>query len=142
MPTANYFFFAQHSALDLADRRLSTADFFNFAQHFLSSLRFSTANKYRNIKQVITQFWRYIIAQVIIHNLEDELEVRLKVRATQHGRSIEEEVHQILRNAVSEVAPTRSGLGSRIAARFASVGLVEPLPELRGHNIGPMGIDE
>jgi len=51
-------------------------------------------------------------------------------------------VHQILRNAVSEVAPARSGLGSRIAARFAGVGLDEPLPELRGHAIRPMDIDE
>ena len=129
LPTANYL----PSALSTQHSALSTQP---------SVLSFISANKYRNIKHVIIQFWRYIIAQVIIHNLEDELEVRLKVRAIQHGRSIEEEVHQILRNAVSEVAPARSGLGSRIAARFAGVGLDEPLPELRGHAIRPMDIDE
>ena len=81
---------------------------------------------------------RCIIAQVIIRNIEDDLKIRLKVRATQHGWSIEEEVCQILRTAVTEASPTRQRLGSRIAARFAGVGLLEPLPELRGHTIAPM----
>jgi len=43
-----------------------------------------------------------------------------------------------LRTAVSEASPTRQRLGSRIAARFVSVGLLEPLPELRGDIITPM----
>jgi len=84
--------------------------------------------------------WRCIIAQVIIRNIEDELKIRLKARAAQHGWSIEEEVCQILRTAVSEASPTRQRLGSRIAARFASVGLLEPLPELRGDTITPMDL--
>jgi antitoxin FitA len=81
---------------------------------------------------------RSIIAQVIIRNIEDDLKIRLNVRATQHGWSIEEEVCQILRTAVSEASPMRQRLGSRIAARFAGVGLLEPLPELRDHTITPM----
>lgn len=32
-------------------------------------------------------------------------------------------------------------LGSRIAARFAEVGLTEPLPELHGQAIAPMEFD-
>ena len=67
------------------------------------------------------------------------MKILLKIRATQHGWSIEEEVCQILRTAVSEVCPTRQRLGSRIAERFAGVGLLDPLPELRGHSIAPMG---
>ena len=77
----------------------------------------------------------YIIAQVIISNIEDELKIHLKVCATQHGWSVEEEVCQILRTAVSEVCPTRQRLGSRIAERFAGVGLLEPLPELRSRTM-------
>jgi plasmid stability protein len=54
---------------------------------------------------------------------------------------MEEEVRQILRQAVSEEEPTRPHLGARIAARFADVGLTEPLPELRGQTIAPMGLN-
>jgi plasmid stability protein len=62
----------------------------------------------------------------------------LKRRAKQHGWSMEEEVRQILRRAVNEEPTGSAQLGSRIAARFADVGLVEPLPELRGQSIVPM----
>ena len=125
LPTANYFFFAQHSAL--VTIFLSTEKLKSNKLVFLVILY--TAN---NLNR------RCIIAQVIIRNIEDDLKIRLKVRATQHGWSIEEEVCQILRTAVTEASPTRQRLGSRIAARFAGVGLLEPLPELRGHTIAPM----
>jgi plasmid stability protein len=80
------------------------------------------------------------MAQVIVRNIEDEVKAGLKARASQHGWSMEEEVRQILRRAVSEEGRTRPKLGSRIAARFADVGLTEPLPELRGQAIAPMGL--
>lgn len=79
------------------------------------------------------------MAQVIVRNIEDEVKEGLKARASEHGWSMEEEVRQILRRAVSVEARTRIKLGSRIAARFADVGLTEPLPELRGQSIAPMG---
>ena len=41
----------------------------------------------------------------------------------------------ILRTSVTEASPTRQRLGSWIAARFAGVGLLEPLPELRGQTV-------
>ena len=78
------------------------------------------------------------MTQVIVCNIEDDINVLLKVRATRHGWSMEEEVHQILRSAVSEEDSSQRKLGSRIAARFAGVGLTEPLVELRGHTIEPM----
>ena len=62
----------------------------------------------------------------------------LKRRAKQHGWSMEEEVRQILRRAVNEEPTGSAQLGLRIAARFAYVGLVEPLPELSGQSIAPM----
>ncbi len=72
------------------------------------------------------------MAQFIVRDLEEDVKVRLKRRAVQHGRSMEEEVRHILRNAVKEQNHRPPKLGSRIAARFANVGLTEDLPELHG----------
>jgi antitoxin FitA len=77
------------------------------------------------------------VAQILIRQLDEEVKARLQRRARQHGRSTEEEVREILRNAVrdEEQPPTRQG--SRIAARFTKVGLDDPIAELRGHSIEP-----
>ena len=80
------------------------------------------------------------MAQVVVRNIEDDVKAGLKARAMHHGWSMEEEVRQILRRAVCEQAQAQPSLGSRIAARFASAGLTEPLPELQGQTIGPMGL--
>lgn len=73
------------------------------------------------------------MGQFTVRNIEDDVKLRLKLRATRHGTSMEAEVRQILRNAVKdEAAAAGSGLGSRIAARFAVLGLDQPLPELTG----------
>ncbi len=73
------------------------------------------------------------MAQFTVRNIEEDVKVRLKRRAVRHGTSMEAEVRQILRNAVKdEVVGAGPGLGSRIAARFARVGLTDPLPEFRG----------
>jgi len=80
------------------------------------------------------------MAQVIVRNIEDEVKAGLKLRALQHGWSMEEEVRQILRQSVCQAAPARAGLGTRIAARFVDVGLTEPLTELRGEIARPMDL--
>ena len=80
------------------------------------------------------------MAQIIVRNIDDDIKASLKVRASQHGWSMEEEVRQILRLAVSAEPQTRTQLGSHIAARFAGVGLTEPLPELRGQTVEPMSL--
>jgi plasmid stability protein len=72
------------------------------------------------------------MAQFIVRDLEEDVKARLKRRAEHHGRSMEEEVRQILRNAVKEQNQPVSRLGSRIAARFAKAGLTTDLPELHG----------
>lgn len=74
------------------------------------------------------------MAQVIVRHLEDDVKARLKKRAQRHGRSVEEEVRQILRNAVRAETRAVSNLGSRIAARFRKAGLTRDLPELRGES--------
>ena len=72
------------------------------------------------------------MAQFIVRDLEDDVKARLKRRAVHHGRSMEEEVRHILRNAVRDQNQPRPKLGSRIAARFARTGLTTDLPELHG----------
>ena len=78
------------------------------------------------------------MAQVLVRNIEDSVKARLKQRATLHGRSIEEEVRQILREAVADQGRTPIKLGSRIAARFAGAGLSKELPQLPGQAGVPM----
>lgn len=74
------------------------------------------------------------MAQIIVRDLEEDVKARLKRRAAQHGRSMEEEVRDILRNAVREQNQRLPKLGSRIVARFAKAGLDTDLPELRGQS--------
>jgi antitoxin FitA len=77
------------------------------------------------------------VAQILIRQLDDDVKARLQRRARRHGRSTEEEVREILRNAVREDSEPPTRLGSRIAARFATVGLDGPVAELHGHTVEP-----
>lgn len=77
------------------------------------------------------------MAQFIVRNLEDDVKARLKRRAARYGRSMEEEVRHILRNAVRQENRPAAKLGTRIAARFAKVGLTTDVPELRGRRVRP-----
>jgi plasmid stability protein len=72
------------------------------------------------------------MAQILIRQLDDDLKARLQRRARTHGRSTEEEVREILRNAVRDQDQAPAALGSQISARFAKVGLREEIAELRG----------
>jgi plasmid stability protein len=72
------------------------------------------------------------MAQILIRQLDDDLKARLQKRAKAHGRSTEEEVREILRNAVRDQDQAPTALGSRIAARFVKVGLREDIAELGG----------
>ena len=77
------------------------------------------------------------MAQFVVRNIENEVKARLQRRAARHGRSMEEEVRDILRNAVHEPDAVVGGLGTEIASLFAEVGLEEDIPELRGYKIKP-----
>ena len=77
------------------------------------------------------------MAQLLVRNLEDDVKTRLQRSAQRHGRSTEEEVREILRNAVRSESEARKPLGSRIRARFAEIGLDDDLPELRGEAARP-----
>lgn len=82
------------------------------------------------------------MAQFVVRNIEVEVKARLQRRATRHGRSMEEEVRDILRNAVKVEDPSTGGLGTEISALFAKVGLQADIPELRGHKIDPAFFDQ
>lgn len=82
------------------------------------------------------------MAQIIVRNIDDDVKSGLKARASLHGWSMEEEVRQILRQAVNEPTQARAKLGSRISARFTGSGLLESLAELRGQAIEPMALGE
>jgi len=56
------------------------------------------------------------MAEILIRNLDNDVKAKLQRRAHRHGRSMEEEVREILRDAVRDEAGTREPLGSRIAA--------------------------
>lgn len=78
------------------------------------------------------------MAQFIVRNVDDDIRERLRAIAAANGRSMEEEIREILRAAVLRVSislPPK--LGSRMAARFRDVGLDEPIRELRGQSPKP-----
>jgi antitoxin FitA len=77
------------------------------------------------------------MAQLLVRNLESQLKGRLQRRAKRHGRSMEEEARDILRNALREEDTPATGLGTEIAALFREAGLQEDIPELRGHAVTP-----
>jgi plasmid stability protein len=81
------------------------------------------------------------MAQLLVRHLDDDVKAKLQRRARRHGHSTEEEVREILRNAVREESAARAPLGSRLAARFAGAGLREDIPELRGQPPHPADFD-
>ena len=54
------------------------------------------------------------MAQLVVRNLDDEVKAKLRRRAAAHGRSMEEEVRAILRDAVKEEARPKGGLGTEL----------------------------
>lgn len=61
------------------------------------------------------------MANLTVRGLDDNLHAQLRVRAAQHGRSMEAEVRAILKEQLAD-EPSKTSLGSRIHARFAFVG--------------------
>lgn len=70
------------------------------------------------------------MAAVSIRDLDDGVRERLRVRAAQHGRSMEAEIRAILTEAVCD-ADARPGLFLTLADRFAGLGGVDLEPASR-----------
>lgn len=60
------------------------------------------------------------MAMLTVRNIEDDLKSRLRLRAGSHGHSMEEEVRQILREALV-VEREQDGLGSRVHTRILAL---------------------
>lgn len=70
------------------------------------------------------------MASITIRNLDDDVKRRLRVRAAEHGRSMEEEARDILRQVVGQPGAPRN-LGKAIHARFAALDGVDLPPVQR-----------
>ena len=84
------------------------------------------------------------MAQLVVRNLENTVKAKLQRRAKRHGRSMEEEVREILRDATKDENRQQGGLGSEIAALFRGIGLGpgEEIQELRGFTMQTPDFEE
>lgn len=63
------------------------------------------------------------MAVLTVRNLDDDLKAQLRIRAAQHGRSMEAEAREILRESLRD---RRGGnVGTWIHEQFAGLGLDE-----------------
>ena len=65
------------------------------------------------------------MASMTIRNLDDSLKQRLRLRAASHGRSMEDEVRDILKTALSAEQARPSNLAQSIRDRMAPLGGVD-----------------
>lgn len=65
------------------------------------------------------------MASITIRSLDERTKERLRVRAANNGRSMEEEARHILRLAVTAREPDTGSIAASIRRRFAALGGVE-----------------
>ena len=65
------------------------------------------------------------MATMTIRNLDDELKARLRIRAAQHGKSMEEEARTILRDALKSEPMSGKELVQRIREMVEPYGGIE-----------------
>ncbi len=82
------------------------------------------------------------MAQLIVRNLEEDVKIRLRQRASRHGRSVEEEVRDILRDATKGEGKRKGGIGSAMSQLFQGIGLKQDIPELKGMSPKPTGFEK
>jgi plasmid stability protein len=81
------------------------------------------------------------MASLTIRNLDDKVKARLRVRAARHGRSMEDEVREILRVATAGGELIGGNLAQAVRRRFAVVGGVELEQARRGPLRDPPGFE-
>ncbi len=70
------------------------------------------------------------MASITVRNLDEGVKQKLRIRAAEHGCSMESEVREILSKAVAVEPKPRKGLGTRIHERFKAIGGIDlELPE-------------
>ena len=65
------------------------------------------------------------MASMTIRNIDEGLKSRLRIRAAQHGRSMEEEARDILRSALAAAEPQPGNLAHAIRKLMEPFGGVE-----------------
>lgn len=65
------------------------------------------------------------MASMTIRNIDEQLKIRLRMRAAKHGRSMEDEARDILRTALSTGGRRSRSLVDDIRARIEPLGGVE-----------------
>ena len=67
------------------------------------------------------------MSSLTVRNLDESVKNSLRVRAARHGRSMEEEVRQILQNIVAPEQTGQVSFAERVNSRFAGLH-VDALP--------------
>ena len=71
-----------------------------------------------------------MMASIIVRNIEESVKARLRVRAAKNGRSMEEEVRHILRNAIDRDPPQNlADLALEIFGEKHGIDLEIPRPK-------------
>ncbi len=65
------------------------------------------------------------MASITVRNLDDDVKRRLRIRAAENGRSMEQEAREILKQALEEETAPEMDLGTAIYERFRPFGGVE-----------------
>lgn len=65
------------------------------------------------------------MASITIRRLDDSVKKRLRLRAAQHGTSMEDEARRILRTALADQEAAAPNLAQAIRNRFEPLGGVE-----------------
>jgi plasmid stability protein len=83
------------------------------------------------------------MAQLVVRNIENAVKTRLQHRAKRNGRSMEEEVREILRTAVHKEESTPvGGLGTALSKLFPKSGPDFVIEEFKGDDFEPPTFDE
>lgn len=79
----------------------------------------------------------------VVRNLEDDVHTRLRAIALEQGQSMEDFVRELLGQVARKAAASRGLLGTRLASRFAQIGLEasDEIQEVRGQVVEPPHYD-
>lgn len=66
------------------------------------------------------------MASMMIRNMDDGLKARLRIRAAENGRSMEDEARDILRSALAVTETPVMNLADSIRRRVEAIGGLEP----------------
>ncbi len=71
------------------------------------------------------------MAALTIRNVDDALKTQLRIRAAQHGVSMEEEARRILRDALARAGTAPTPMGQRLLSRFGGTASIDFTPPAR-----------